>query len=510
MKKVLKLSCLLLLAAAVFTSCKTKERSETTGWKYNDKKWGGFEKSEFADQEIGPNLVPVEGGTFPMGATQEDVMYEWNNVARRVTVQSFFMDETEVRNIDYREFTYWMGRVYGESYPEVSRSSLPDTLVWLEELAYNEPMVYNYFRMPNYDNYPVVGVSWKQANDYARWRSDRVNEMILIERGYLEANVEQKDDDHYNTDAYLFGQYEGVSKKGIKDLRTGENRGVRKTDGILLPSYRLPTEAEWEYAALALVGNLESSRNENITDRRSLPWNGTSVRYQKRDKYQGLMLANFKRNKGDYQGMAGRPNDDAAQTAPVRSFIPNDFGLYDMAGNVNEWVLDVYRPLTSSTLSDVETQDLNPFRGNEFKVVDRNPDDLTVVEKDNLGRIQYRYLTDDELSRRDNIRTANARNYQDGEKPTEEDDTPADIVYETDRFTLIGDSARVIKGGSWADRLYWLSPGERRFKDEDQADATIGFRCAMHRVGGESADARSKTGNASKFGVKQKKIKRRY
>ncbi len=178
MKKVLKVSSLLLIVAVLFTSCKTKERSATTGWKYNDKKWGGFEKIDYENQEIGPNLVPIEGGTFPMGVTQEDVMFEWNNVARRVTVQSFFMDETEVTNIDYREYTYWMNRVYGESYPEVARAALPDTLVWLEELAYNDPMVQNYFRYPAYDMYPVVGVNWNQANDYATWRTDRVNEMI--------------------------------------------------------------------------------------------------------------------------------------------------------------------------------------------------------------------------------------------------------------------------------------------------------------------------------------------
>lgn len=501
MKKVLKVSWLLLIVAVLFTSCKTKERSATTGWKYNDKKWGGFEKIDYENQEIGPNLVPIEGGTFPMGVTQEDVMFEWNNVARRVTVQSFFMDETEVTNIDYREYTYWMSRVYGESYPEVARASLPDTLVWLEELAYNDPMVQNYFRYPAYDMYPVVGVSWNQANDYATWRTDRVNEMILIERGYLEPTPEQKDDDHFNTDTYLVGQYEGVSKKGKKDIATGETRRIRREDGIVMPSYRLPTEAEWEYAALALIGNLESNQNENITDRKLFPWNGAGVRYQKRDKNQGQMLANFKRSRGDYMGMAGNANDAAPEPSKVRSFPPNDHGLYDMAGNVNEWVLDVYRPLTSLTLKDVENQDLNPFRGNEFKTIETNPDDGSVVEKDNLGRLKYRYLTKEELASRDNIRTSYARNYMDG-------DEESNAEYEFNKFTLISDSARVIKGGSWADRAFYLSPGARRFKNEDEADKTIGFRCAMHKIGG---DANNGSGSSvNKFGSKSKKVKRRY
>ena len=79
-------------------------------------------------------------------------------------------------------------------------------------------------------------------------------------------------------------------------------------DGILLPEYRLPTEAEWEYAGLSLIGLQATSKDELITDRRIYPWNGNTVRYQKRNKYQGAMLANFKRSGGDYGGMAGALN----------------------------------------------------------------------------------------------------------------------------------------------------------------------------------------------------------
>ena len=115
-----------MVFTALLTACGKKEKSAATGWNYNDQKSGGFEKLNYEGQDTGPNLVLVEGGTFTMGQTDQDVTFEWNNVPRRVTVNSFYMDETEVRNIDYREYLYWLDRVYGESYPEVLKKAEPD------------------------------------------------------------------------------------------------------------------------------------------------------------------------------------------------------------------------------------------------------------------------------------------------------------------------------------------------------------------------------------------------
>ncbi len=474
-------------------------RSTTTGWKYNDTEWGGFEKLNYQGQINAPNMVLIEGGTFTMGLTDEDVIGEWNNIPRRITVSSFYLDETEVPNIAWREYVYWLETRY-PTYPEEARGALPDQKVWYEELSYNDPFVENYFRHPAYDDYPVVGVTWEQVQNYCLWRTDRVNEMVLIERGVLNPTPDQKDADVFTTDTYLEGQYQGNVRKNLPDLRTGGERPVRYTDGILMPSFRLPTEAEWEYAALALQGNLENPKDELITDRRFYPWDGKTARYQKRNKNQGNMLANFKRGKGDYMGVAGNLNDKADIPVPVRSFIPNDFGLFNMAGNVSEWTMDVYRPLTSETLRDAEHQDLNPHRGNIYK--EKLMDEYgNVVEKDSLGRMKYRYVTDEELQERENYRKGDARNYRDGDDEY--------IVYEFGKYTLINDKSRVVKGGSWADRLYWLSPGSRKFKDQDKADRSIGFRCAMARVG-------SPTGNDEPGGLmfsegkKRKSSQKRY
>ena len=87
-----------------------------------------------------------------MGRVEQDVMYEWDNIPRRQTVSSFYMDETEVRNIDYLEYLFWVNRVYGGSYPEVYKKTLPDTLVWRDKLGYNEPFVKQYLRHNAYKN----------------------------------------------------------------------------------------------------------------------------------------------------------------------------------------------------------------------------------------------------------------------------------------------------------------------------------------------------------------------
>ena len=115
------------------------------------------------------------------------LMGDFNNIPRRVTVPSFYIDKTEVANVHYREYLYWLARVFDPAndptYQKVLDAAMPDTLVWRSELAYNEPLVEYYLRHPSFNNYPVVGVSWKQAYDFCLWRSDRVNEGQLIDNG---------------------------------------------------------------------------------------------------------------------------------------------------------------------------------------------------------------------------------------------------------------------------------------------------------------------------------------
>lgn len=515
------LALALLLFTVLESGCSSKSNSGQssslkTGRAYNDKHNGGFEVNRKFKTIVGPGLVPIEGGTFTMGGSlNQDLGYGFDNVKRRVTVATFYMDETEVANVDWLEYMYWTRQNFPTDY-EHYYSTLPDTLVWRKPLSYNDPFVNNYLRHPAYQDYPVVGVTWEQASAYCKWRTDRVNEQTLRDHGYLvdyktmtgggkgkSAAPSGASKEPFSTDIYLNGQYrgEGIDGKNMKtDLnpssaastekgKQGAKRPIRLEDGEILQPYRLPTEAEWEYAALALIGN---SDFENIEDGKTYPWAGLGVRSPKKAT-QGLMLANFKRGAGDNMGVGGYLNDKADITAPVRSYLPNDFGLYNMAGNVNEWVGDVYRVLS---FEDVE--DFNPFRGNQFvnkRLADKSKG---LYAKDKYGR-----AIEDPAKSGKKQAWADVQNGGETKK-----DSSAVVVaslppgiagksYNPDMrghvdsltnslygiTTLVNDKARVYKGGSWNDRAYWMNPAVRRFMQQDEASAEIGFRCAMSFVG---------------------------
>jgi len=205
-------------------------------------------------------------------------------------------------------------------------------------------------------------------------------------------------------------------------------------------------------------------------------------------------MANFVRQRGDLMGVAGSLNDNASITADVKSYWPNDYGLYCMAGNVSEWVQDVYRPLTAD-----DVDGFNPFRGNVYTDLRRDANGA-VVGKDRLGRLYIDTVKESDVANRYNYQKGDYRNYRDGDLQsampqggswTTPDDKEASLrMYaqdqaagSTDFVTLINDNARVYKGGSWKDKAYWLNPSTRRFLDQQESRDDIGFRCAMIRVG---------------------------
>lgn len=482
----------LIIASTAFllTSCKSKrggDSSDKTGVRYNDPYNGGLQINRKVVETPGPGLIAIEGGTFVIGGSlNEDLAYSHDNLKRRVTVASFYIDETEVSNADWLEYLQWLA----QNYPEDGRlyyDALPDSLVWRNPLSYNEPYVNFYLRHPSFQDYPVVGVSWEQANAYCLWRTDRVNENLLREKGVLVdyktlSEQQQKSGQAFNTEIYLNGQLrgDGIDGKNMpKDNSIGAQkdakRPVRMEDGILKQPYRLPTEAEWEYAALGLIGN---TKQGNIETSKTYPWNGLGVRDAARSN-QGKMMANFKITSGNNMGVAGDLNDGGDITVPVKSYQPNDFGIYNMAGNVNEWVSDVYRQLSFE-----DFEDFNPFRGHVFQDNQYENAETRTLAKDKYGRPikvpakAQRKQTWDELQAAKSA-DPNTTTY-DYDVRGFKDEEQKQLFGKT---TLVNDKSRVFKGGSWNDRAYWLNPGTRRFMQQDESDAMTGFRCAMTMVG---------------------------
>ena len=534
------------IGLVLITSCGGNNASRATGWDINSKS-GGFQFNvEFEDQETGPGLVFIEGGTFTKGQVQDDVMHDWNNTPNKQHVMSFYIDETEVTNLMYLEYLDWLEYVFPTNEPryrQIYEGALPDTLVWRNQLGYVEELTTNYLRHPAYAEYPVVGVNWLQAVQYAEWRTDRVNEYILERESYVQKDVRYTEvgtNSTFNTAAYLKrpetvygGKMDSISGKNAEEKK-GDSivkvyAGVEK--GILLPSYRLPTETEWEYAALALVGDREYN---TYRGKKKYPWSGEYTRSSDR-RTEGDQLANFKLGKGDYGGIAGWSDDGADITIQVKQYPPNDFGIYDMAGNVAEWVSDVYRPIV-----DDQANDFNYYRGNVYlknvigedgKAVTISPDELVfdtlpngkVLLKKLPGDLALAPIDEEETFLRQNFSESDNRNFRDGDvessrsyasgrpdgsegattgktetslmynapqSPQITMDENGDPIRELDasnkRTTLITDEVRVYKGGSWKDRAFWLDPAQRRYLPQYIATDYIGFRCAMSRLGSKS------------------------
>ncbi|MDB9732586.1 gliding motility lipoprotein GldJ [Polaribacter sp.] len=550
MKKILNIS-ILVLTTILFISCssnKSNNTSRLTGLSFNDPKNGNYIKnSSFENKDAPLGMVLVEGGSFTMGQVQDDVMFDWNTTPKKMHVRPFFMDEAEVTNSEYFLYVQYTKDVFSpseEKYKHIYNSVLPDTLVWRKSLGNTDILTQNYFRHPAYAEYPVVGVTWLQANEYCKWRTNVVNLKQLIDKGHIE-NIFELDStrNFFDTDRFLsdsdnlFTKIDGkeldttIYKRGVKTRRKKgaaklgkdafQGRKITQADGVLQQKYRLPTEVEWEFAAKAVAENREYN---NIRGRKKYAWDGKYTR-SKDTKYRGDQLANFKQGKGSYSGLPGWSSDGSDIPIEIKSYPPNAFGLYDMSGNVAEWVADIYRPIINN-----EANDFNYFRGNVFTKKSINKEgkvvivgDDVAVEYDTLpngsiqpkqlpGAIKYIPITKNDATFRTNFSKSDNVNISDGDLNSSrfyKDDqdsfaskpsmynSPQDPKRVTDpntgvevitvdtkkRSTLISDHTRVYKGGSWADREYWLDPAQRRYLPEFMATNFIGFRCVTDKLG---------------------------
>ena len=282
-------------------------------------------------------------------------------------------------------------------------------------------------------------------------------------------------------------------KSGMKTTNQRLIAANRSPSSAMVTKFRLPSEVEWEYAALGMEKNREYNSYTDKKPQIDLL----------RDK-KGMILENFKQGRGDYSGIAGWKNDGSAQTSDVRLYPSNNIGIYGMFGNVAEWTADVYRPII-----DEDGADFNYYRGNAPQAIVRNGDGTyKMVDEGNMkydtladGRLVYKNLPGQ--FERETI--GDYRNYRDGDRMSSLDyrnasdssssynmynapatrfvvDGNGKVIMQKDtkeRTSAMTNDIRVVKGGSWQDSAYWLDPGQRRYKTQNSGFTWIGFRVAQ-------------------------------
>lgn len=412
MKNVLKLALVALVFVTV--ACGKQESGELTGV-LDRPVWKG----------INPyGMVYVPSGTLLVGPSDQDISNTFVQRPKQISIQGFFMDETEITNNEYRQFVYWVKDSIAHTILEHFLESDEDDadegrIDWEQEIDWEDPdgaleeMYYQgddrFAGKKEIDvrnlKYKYSWYDWKKAaND--RGRSPR-NEFIKEKEVnvYPDTLVWVRDfaysyNEPYARNYFWHPAFDDYPVVGI-DWHTANafcywrtmlwNKAMSESkDGQNTETYRLPFEHEWEYAA------------RGGKDRAMYPWGGPYIRNAK-----GCLLANFKPGRGNY------PEDGGFYTVRADAYFPNDYGLYNMAGNVAEWTNTAYYENAYSFLHDL------------------NPD------------IRY---------------------------DAEDDDTPEN-------------KRKVIRGGSWKDIHHYLQTGTRSYEYQDTTKSYVGFRCTLTFLG---------------------------
>lgn len=273
--------------------------------------------------------------------TPPDMVFVWGDGS----IPSFYMGVSEECNINYQIYRNWQKQIFVD-YPEVYTNSEPKNRDVSHLLQFNDPYYSYYQNHEAFAYYPVVGLSWVQAMDYLQWKGDRLNEKILFEIGvHNEGDLyKQQNENNFNTEAYLSGQYQGVVKRDLIDENPyGTTRKVRYNDGVLFATPRLPTEAEWEYALATQPAKPINAKTY------SNPFSKEAMFPFGREYY--TFIFGQKRGLEFYEhfekGFLYHVKYDSIPQKPDRLTGAADYdlkaaGIANLEGNVPEWLMDEY------------------------------------------------------------------------------------------------------------------------------------------------------------------------
>jgi hypothetical protein len=343
-------------------------------------------------------------------------------------VEPFYISAHEEVNLDYRTYLHWLKSTYSLDFPHVYNGALPDTKVWSRHFEVNDPFIADYFWHPAYNYYPVVGVSWNQANDYCAWKTDRLNEHIMIAEKILQHLPSQLNEDNFNSEAFLFGQYEGMRlSPGTHNWSSNE----------CLPAFRLPTEYEWTTAHARLYEMEFSNKPVKAMFAGSHFMNVWRNSYYKKYAEMGLQF-NVGESHKSYD-VHGLYNLDV---------VRKDY-KYGLENTVNEWVTDVYmeQMMEQNTLDVLK-------RSGQPRIPNVHVDSLE--EKNYLGKMPFYVIDEDAEGQAIRVKQNHTYGWT----------------------TIISGEGRSTEP---VNRVVMSKEGRASFSDEVQA-YNIGFRCVMSHV----------------------------
>lgn len=311
---------------------------------------------------------------------------------------SYYISICEEPNINYITYLHWLNDVFFPDYPNVITEALPHKDNGGRISSISDPYYSAYFTNPLYAYYPVVNLDFLQIQKYLAWKTDRLNEAILIKNGYLKENYNQVNEDHFNTETYINGQY-GYQRVSDDICGLPTKDRALLGDGTFFMGYRLPTEKEWNLANQAQYNNEKLKREKSLFSKKlnfgddyflkfwqNHYQDNRDVHFENQPLGQNLRqyyfdLKQLEENKIEIE------NPDSGYIS-IMNYRSNSYGVINMEGGVKEIVLDTYskflnqdRWLKTMNRSNFNTQNVKQYDNEGYEIA-----------KDSLGYMSYRYL----------------------------------------------------------------------------------------------------------------------